>query len=161
MKKLSSAIGLLLLFSVAVMPQEKNVDAQKRHHLMEMMKDSTMVNLIIEHIAKDEQLSMKMMSKLKEAGRSLTSTPTSAAQKQKPSKDSAEVLVKFKPNTKEEQIKGMAEEIGMLEVKKIKELNLRVFKITSNKSVDEVIHHCQRESFVEYAEPNQSYKSKK
>lgn len=72
-----------------------------------------------------------------------------------------EVLVKFKPEAKETQIKSMASEVGMEQVKFIKELNLRVFKITSGKSVKEVIEHCQKEPYVEYAEPNLKYKTMK
>ena len=49
----------------------------------------------------------------------------------------------------------------MEQVKVIKELNLRVFKITSGKSVEEVIEHCKKEPFVEYAEPNLKYKTMK
>ncbi len=80
---------------------------------------------------------------------------------QQSKKDSAEVLVKFKPNTKEEQIKAMATEIGMLQVKQIKELRLRVFKVTANKKVDEVIRECEKKPFVEYAEANKKVTTKK
>ena len=80
---------------------------------------------------------------------------------QQSKKDSAEVLVKFKPNTKEDQIKAMATEIGMLQVKQIKELRLRVFKVTANKKVDEVIRECEKKPFVEYAEANKKVTTKK
>lgn len=70
-----------------------------------------------------------------------------------------EVLIKFKPDAKTEQIKAMAQDAGMQQVKEIKALNVRVFKITSGKSLEEVIKHCKQEPFVEYAEPNQTYKT--
>jgi hypothetical protein len=72
-----------------------------------------------------------------------------------------EVIVKFKSGTGEEQIKAMSSDIGMLQVKEIKALILRVFKITSQKRLEEVIKHCESESFVEYAEPNQTYRTHK
>lgn len=70
-----------------------------------------------------------------------------------------EVLIKFKPDANTEQIKAMSEDIGMQQVKEIKALNVRVFRISSDKSLDEVIQHCKQEPFVEYAEPNQTYKT--
>jgi hypothetical protein len=76
-------------------------------------------------------------------------------------KDSAEVIVKFKPDTKEEQIKSLADEIGMLEVKKITELRLRVFKVTPAKKIEDVVRQCEKKPFVEYAEANKKVTTKK
>ncbi len=85
-----------------------------------------------------------------------TETPKSQPAK----KDSVEVLVKFKPEAKEEEIKALAAEIGMLQVKQIKELNLRVFRFPADKKMDDVIRQCEKKPFVVYAEENKNYKTK-
>ena len=72
-----------------------------------------------------------------------------------------EILVKFKPGVDETQVKALEAEIGLEQVKTIPVLNLRVFKITSQKSLQEAIAACQKMSFVEYAEPNQQYRAQK
>ena len=74
---------------------------------------------------------------------------------------SQEILVKFKAGVEDSQVKAMQSEIGLEQIKTIPELNLRVFKITSQKSLQEVIQACQKMSFVEYAEPNQQYRTQK
>ncbi len=74
---------------------------------------------------------------------------------------SQEIIVKFKAGAEEVQVKAMQSEIGLKQIKTIPELNLKVFKITSQKSLQEVIQACQKLSFVEYAEPNQQYRTQK
>ncbi|MFQ5677407.1 MAG: hypothetical protein ACE5G1_16075 [bacterium] len=74
---------------------------------------------------------------------------------------SREILAKLKAGAEDSQVKAMQSEIGLKQIKTIPELNLRVFKITSQKSLQEVIQACQRMSFVEYAEPNQQYRTQK
>lgn len=71
----------------------------------------------------------------------------------------AEILVKFKPGVQAEQIQTVASQLGLQQVKTIAALNVRVFKIISAKSLQEVIASCQKLTFVEYAEPNQSYQT--
>ena len=72
-----------------------------------------------------------------------------------------EILVKFKAGVDESQVKALVSEVGLKQVKTIPELNLRVFKISSQKSLEEVIAACQEQPFVEYAEPNQKYRTQK
>ena len=202
---LTLSASLLVFFVTAATSQENQMDQKKHKQMMEMMKDSTMVSMMMEHMAKDDHLRSMMMSKMMEACKSDTSKmmdmckmmmedkdmhstmmkmmqsgnmgqmsdsmgksqQESEHQQHHQKKESAEsaaaneVLIKFKPGTKEAQIKSMASEVGMQQVKFIKELNLGVFKITSGKSVDEVIEHCQKEPFVDYAEPNLKYKTMK
>lgn len=74
---------------------------------------------------------------------------------------SREILVKFKPGVQAEQVRSMAEEIGLQEVKAMPQLSLRVFRITSQKSLEQAIAACQKQPFVEYAEPNQEYRTQK
>lgn len=202
---LTLSATLLVFFVTAATPQEKKMDQKKHKQMMEMMQDSTMMNMVMEHMAKDDHMRNMMMEKMMVACKADTSKmmgmckmmmeneemqpmmekmmqggmkeqmPESMkATKQKDqheghhSKQGSvkratpnEVLVKFKPEVKEAQIKSMASEVGMEQVKFIKELNLRVFKITSGKSVQDVIKHCEKESYVEYAEPNLKYKTMK
>lgn len=202
---LALSASLLVFFATASRPQEKKMGEKKHKQMMEMMRDSTMVNMMMEHMAKDDHMRMKMMHKIMEACKSDESkmmgmckmmvededmhsmmmkmmeggmkkqmpesmkTPKQGGdheqhhQKQDSAEStvSTEVLVKFKPEVKEAQINSMASEVGMEQVKFIKQLNLRVFKISSGKSVEEVIEHCQKESYVEYAEPNLKYKTQK
>lgn len=72
-----------------------------------------------------------------------------------------EILVKFKPQVEDVQIRAMESKIGLQQIKTIPALNLRVFKIASQKSLQEVIEACQKMPFVEYAEPNQKYRTQK
>jgi hypothetical protein len=193
--------SLLLFSATASVAQEKKMDAKKHAQMMEMMKDSTMMNMMMEHMAKDDHMRMKLMHKMMEACKSDESKmmgmckmmaedenmhsmmmkmmgggtketasktiPTIEHDQHHPKQSSAEaaasneVLIKFKPGAQEGQIKSMASEIGMEQVKVIKGMNIRVFKITSGKSVDEVIEHCKKEASVEYAEPNMTYKTMK
>ena len=72
-----------------------------------------------------------------------------------------EILVKFKPAAKPAQIKALESELGLQPIKEIPAISVRVYKITSTKSVKEVIERCGKQSLVEYAEPNQIYKTLK
>jgi len=182
MKRLTFAvlISSLLVLSVAAMSQDKKMEQKKRAQMMEMMKDSTMVSMMMAHIAKDDHMRTMMMHKMMQSAKGderkmmamckamvedkdMHSMMMKTMESEKQTAESAanEVLIKFKPDVKEGQIKSMASEIGLEQVKVIKELNLRVFKITSGKSVEEVIAHCQEEPFVVYAEPNLKYKAMK
>ncbi len=208
---LTVAVSVLVL-AVGLMAQEKSMDPAKHKQMMEMMQDSTMMSMIMEHIAKDDHMRNMMMHKMMQsvkgdeaemmemckammADQDMHSMmmkmmqgsemkhdmmeKKSESMREQDQKDSheqhhqgqgsetqtsdsgREVLIKFKPDAKTEQIKAMSEDIGMQQVKEIKALNVRVFKITSDKSLDEVIKHCKQEPFVEYAEPNQTYKTQK
>lgn len=79
-----------------------------------------------------------------------------AQQKHTPMK---EILVKFKSDTKPAQINAMATELGLQQIKEISALRLHVYKITSPKSIMEIIEQCGKQAFVEYAEPNSTYKT--
>ncbi len=179
-RTLAILIGSLLVFSVTAMSQEKKMEQEKHMQMMEMMKDSTMMNMMMEHIAKDDHMRMMMMQKMMKSAKGDQAKMMEMCkammedkdmhsmmkkmlgrEKQTPESAANEVLIKFKSDVQEDQIKAMAAEIGMVQIKKIPQLNLRVFRITSRKSVEEVIKHCQEEPFVEYAEPNQTYKTQK
>ncbi len=72
-----------------------------------------------------------------------------------------EILVKFKQGVEESQIKAMASEIGLQQIKTIPALNLKVFKVMGGRTLHEVIDACQKQPIVEYAEPNQQYRTQK
>ena len=74
-------------------------------------------------------------------------------------KAAPEVIVKFKPEAAEAEIKDMESESGLEKVKEIPGLRMKVYRITSTKSVEEVIETCQKHTFVEYAEANQEYRT--
>ncbi|MGH7598242.1 MAG: S8 family serine peptidase [bacterium] len=70
-----------------------------------------------------------------------------------------EIIIKFKPDAKPEQIKTMTAEFGLQQIKEIPALRMRVYKNTSSKALKEVIELCGKLAFVEYAEPNRIYKT--
>ncbi len=72
-----------------------------------------------------------------------------------------EVLVKFRPGTKAEQIEKLAAELGLEPIKEIAPLRIRVFRITSDRTLKDVLAACQKQPFVEYAEPNQKVGAQK
>jgi hypothetical protein len=182
MKRLTFSVIItsLLVLSVTGIAQEKKMDQKKQAPMMEMMKDSTMMNRMMENIAKDDHMRMQMMQKMIQSAKGDQAKMTGlckamvededmhslmmkimGSEAQTAEREFQEVIVKFKSDTEEEKIRVMASEIGMLQVKEIKALNIRVFKITSQKSLEEVIKHLESESFVEYAEPNKTYKTQK
>jgi hypothetical protein len=71
------------------------------------------------------------------------------------------VLVKFISGVKEAQINVLEYDVGLQQINEIPELNVRVFKITSSKSVKKVVDACEKMPYVEYAEPNYEYKALK
>lgn len=196
---LTLIISFAALFVTASTPQEK-LDNMKHQKIMVMMQDSATMNMMMEHIAKDSQLRMRMMSKMMEAckgdedkmmgmckimmknkdahsmmmnmmgegkmtsemkqpesGEAGHETPHAT----KPDAAGDEVLIKFKPKVEESRVTAMSKEMGMQEIKKIEALNIRVFKVTSGKTAQEIIEHCGKEPFVEYAEVNRTYKTQK
>lgn len=70
-----------------------------------------------------------------------------------------EILVKFKPDTPDSQVTALQQEAGLELAKEIPQLNIRVFKITSQKSVEQVVALCEKKAYVQYAEPNQRYET--
>jgi hypothetical protein len=72
-----------------------------------------------------------------------------------------EILVKFNPGVMQAQVNALESEVGLRQIKIIPELEVRVYKITSSKSVKEAIAICEKKPFVKYAEPNYQYKALK
>lgn len=72
-----------------------------------------------------------------------------------------EILVKFNPGVLTAQVNALESEAGLEQIKVIPDLDVRVYKITSSKSVNEVIAICEKKPFVKYAEPNYQYKALK
>lgn len=72
-----------------------------------------------------------------------------------------EILVKFKTEAKPAQIQTLESELGLQQIKEIPVIRVRVYKITSTKSVKEIVERLSKQALVEYAEPNQQYKALK
>ena len=70
-----------------------------------------------------------------------------------------EILVKFYPGVKAAQVSALESEAGLQQIKVISELDVRVYRITSSKSANEVIAICENKPFVEYAELNHQYRA--
>ena len=68
-----------------------------------------------------------------------------------------EVLIKFKPGTDKSAIDSITKEIGLKEVKKIPQLGIRLYRIQSEMSVQEVIQEYKDHPNIEYIEPNYQY----
>lgn len=168
MKRFTFAIlaGGLFIFAAAAIPQDKKTAPQNHAQMMEMLKDSTLMSTMIDHIVSESRMRTMMMRKLAEFAKTDASVMTEmhkmmsgegAAQ----ASAEKEVLIKFKPGTKSTQIKAMESELGLKQIKEIPALHVRVYRITSAETVSEVIENCEKHAFVEYAEPNVKYKTQK
>ena len=59
--------GAFFFLFIAFIPQDEHqhhADDQQRQHMMEMMNDTAMAEMIMEHIAGDSDMRMKMMQKM-------------------------------------------------------------------------------------------------
>ena len=70
-----------------------------------------------------------------------------------------EVLIKFNKDVNSEQISSFANELGLVKVKTFEEIDVQVFKISSDYSVEEVIKLCSNASIVKYAEPTAEFRA--
>lgn len=70
-----------------------------------------------------------------------------------------EILIKFKSGADEAQIKELAAEFGLQQIRSIPQLRVRVFRVGSAQNLKSVIASCQKKTYVEYVEPNQKYKT--
>ncbi len=182
----STLVGLFL-FSGAAFSQEMGKMPEKHAQMMEMMKDSTMMKQMMEHIAADDHMRKMMMQQMMTSAKGDSAKMMGMCKMmmedhdmhgmmkqmmggemmggmmkgdmQTAEKAAPEIIVKFKPEAAEAQIKNMESESGLEKIKDIPGLNMKVYRITSTKSVEEVIEACQKHSFVEYAEANQEYRT--
>ena len=179
MKQISLTIifAVLLLLVVDTLPQDKQQKEMAQYQqmqMMELMKDSAAVNTMMTHIFADSHLRMKMMQKMMQHAKSDSAglmpmckmitedkemhtmlTKLLDEQKQDSNSTAEEIIIKFNSAVKAAQISELESEFGLKQIKTIPELNLRVFRITSTKNVDEVIAGCEKKPFVRYAELNQ------
>lgn len=70
-----------------------------------------------------------------------------------------EVLIKFNEDVSSEQISSLTTELGLVKIKTFDEINVQVFKISSDYSVDQVIKLCSNASIVKYAEPSAEFRA--
>jgi len=79
-------------------------------------------------------------------------------QKKTTSPAPTEVMIKFKPGVPEDSVRALADRLGLEQVREIRELNVRVFRITSRVSAEQVLRAAQSNAHIEYAEPNSKVK---
>ncbi len=171
------SVCLMVLF-VAFLPQDKQktkkMDQQKHMQMLEMMNDSSMVSMMMDSIASSSRMRMMMMHRAKadSAGmmqmsrimtddQEMRGTLTKLMDEQKPVGHctAREILIKFNPGVQQAQVNALESEVRLQQIKTIPALDVRVFKITSSKSVKEVIAICEKKTFIKYAEPNRQYKA--
>jgi subtilisin family serine protease len=70
-----------------------------------------------------------------------------------------EVLIKFSSYAQNSQIDSLTSALGLSKIKSFKEINVDVFKISSEYSVNEVVQLSSSLPFVEYAEPTAEYRA--
>ncbi|KAA3616816.1 MAG: hypothetical protein D8M58_17590 [Calditrichaeota bacterium] len=63
-------ITSLFLSFVSAQDQDKKMNSEKNKQITEMMNDTTMVNMMMEHMSKDDHMRSKMMQKMMDACRS-------------------------------------------------------------------------------------------
>lgn len=176
------AVALLLLLAAAFpQDQQLNRKAQRQHkQMMKTMKDSSLVSMMMDSIASNRGLCMTMMQKMmhhakadsvammqmgkmmtEDQGMHATLTKLMDAQKQDRHGTAQEILIRFNPGVMQAQVNALESEVGLHQIKAIPQLDMRVFRITSSKTANEVIALCEKKSFVKYAEPNDQYKALK
>lgn len=180
---LTIALSLIIFLGIG-WAQEKtaNTNQQKQRQITELMQDSAAVEMVMEKIAANKQLRRRMLKKMlhvakadrtdtgmREMGQMMLEDKAMQTvvsgllrdERQGGDQEPQEVLVKFISGVKEAQINVMEYDVGLKQINEIPELNVRVFKITSSKSVKNVVDECEKMPYVEYAEPNYEYKALK
>ncbi|RMD92359.1 MAG: hypothetical protein D6814_16980 [Calditrichaeota bacterium] len=162
-------LALLFVFFGATLAAQP-VRAQKltQRQLQKVLADSNSVNLLLDKILGDKTLRTQLLNKLAHASRqdpslrkALQRTLSSAVPQNISQKASQQILVKFKPGVRVEQIRNMEREMGLQRVKEIKQLNIVVYRIPQNKSLKQVLQYCEQQPFVQYAEQDQTYRTLK
>jgi hypothetical protein len=75
--------------------------------------------------------------------------------------NSKEILIKFKTNINPAEIDSLVKEIGLEKIKDIPRIEVTLYKILSELSVDEIIKKYGTNPHIEFIEPNYSYKTDK
>lgn len=70
----------------------------------------------------------------------------------------SEVLIKFKPSALADSVQALTSALGLVQVRELSAIGVRVFRVPAGTSIDEVLQKCRAHSQVEYAEPNLEYK---
>ncbi len=58
------AVTLLIVFASIAQDKPKQVDSQKQKHMMEMMKDPAMMDMMMDHVASNKDMRTKMMDRM-------------------------------------------------------------------------------------------------
>ena len=153
---------------VGAISQPNKTAQQRRAQLEAMLKDSTTMNMMLDHIVADQRWRMSMMHKLADfAGKDSLTMTAMRKLLQGGSEASAaetteeEILIKFKADASPAQIKALEAEFGLRQVKEIPALRVRVFRFSSSRTAKDIIAASVKRPFVEYAEPNYKVNAKK
>jgi len=118
MKKLHvSFVTALLVLSIAVVSAQqtgtKPMDAMQQKHTMAMMQDTTMADMVMDHIAGDEGLRMKMMEKMMSHAHQDSTSMMQMCRKMMDDKDMHSMMMKMMGGG----MKGMKDMKGMMHEK--------------------------------------------
>lgn len=167
---LPTMVVLLLTGTILAAFSQQNVDS--------VWKDRASLDAIMERIVQDEQLSQVMIdkfishanenpvlaSRLLRAVKNddkLSAEMLAMLKRDQDNTGQKEIIVKFKKGATLDQIKTLEQEIGLSQVKDIRALRMKVYRIISGKNPQEAISACQGRNCVEYAEENKNYKTQK
>ncbi len=108
------AAGLIFLF-VAASPQQKQqkgMNQQKHMQMMEMMQDSTMMGMMMDHIASDPHMRMMMMHKIMNEAKSDSASMMQLCKTMMDEKDIRSCMMKMQEGEKMKH-DGMMQHHGM------------------------------------------------
>lgn len=173
---LNAALIFLVIAAFPQIEQQKWIVQHRNKQMIEMMEDSSTVSMMMDSIASNRRLCMMMMQKMMHHAKADSAGMMQMSKMMTDDKHmrnvltnlmdgqildghntAQEILIKFNPGVQAAQISAFESEVGLQHVKTIPELEVRVYRITSLKSVKEVIAIAEKKSFVKYAEPNNQY----
>lgn len=70
-----------------------------------------------------------------------------------------EVLIKFTPEAAADSVRSLTASAGLVLIKEIKGINVKVYRVPQDQSVDALIKTLSANPNVEYAEPNLTYRT--
>ncbi|MFQ5705877.1 MAG: S8 family peptidase [bacterium] len=74
------------------------------------------------------------------------------------SETSKEVVIKFHADIQKGPIDSLTAALGLVKIKSMSEINVAVFRISSDYSMEKVVQICSKSPYVEYAEPTARFR---
>lgn len=137
-------------------PAKENVDRLLNnpqmvdHLLTRFLENETLRRQMLEKLAAEMENNSEMKNELEKLLKQKKASATKAAQAQ-------EVLVRFEKDVTVAQTKSLEKDLGLNLVKEIPQLNIKVYQVGTRKPLKDVLEYCNKQPFVKYAEPNQTY----